>query len=106
MTQLPKNQELYMSRLTSPHAQLVYEATAQFVERGLRQDDSIFTPGNAIWTAENAESLHDYFVGNPIVGTDLNFTEKLARQLSDAPDPTIQLMAELNRTGIVGDSKT
>ncbi|AWV91005.1 AAA family ATPase [Bradymonas sediminis] len=83
-----------MSRLTSPHAQQVYAAAAQFIERGLRQDDSLFTPGHAIWTAENVESLHDYFVNNPIEGTELKFTEKLERQLSGAPDQTIQLMAE------------
>lgn len=84
-----------MSRLTAVYAQLVYGAAEQFVERGLRNDDSLFTPGRSIWTADNAENLREYFVENPIGGGDLKFDEKLAVQLTDAPDEAIQLMAEL-----------
>lgn len=38
-----------------------YEAAARWVDSALRRDDSLFTPGVAIWTTLNLDDLHDRF---------------------------------------------
>ncbi len=42
-----------------------YAAAERFVEEALESDGSLFTPGTAIWSAENIEDLYERFVGNP-----------------------------------------
>ena len=83
-----------MARHPSTEAPPVYEAAEQFVEVALRTDSSLFTPGTGIWTAEVLDDLHARFVENPDESSD-SFDVKLQRQLTDAPDTTIQLAAEL-----------
>src|SRR4051794_24181954 len=70
-----------------------YEAAARWVVSALRNDDSLFTPGIAIWTADNLDDLHARFVAKPDDSSDA-FLGKFRRQLSEAPDATIQLAAE------------
>jgi 5-methylcytosine-specific restriction enzyme B len=70
-------------------------ATAQkFVRQGLQADDSVFTPGRAIWTSQHAEELLQHYVGNLDAGVG-TFFDKLAEQLAGASDGAVQLMAEL-----------
>ena len=71
----------------------IYEAAARFVERALRADDSLFTPGVAIWSKGPLDDLHVRFVEHPDESSD-SFLTKFQRQLSGAPDATIQLAAE------------
>lgn len=46
-----------MAQIRTEEAKPIYLAAELFVERGLRQDDSIFTRGGAIWSERNARSL-------------------------------------------------
>lgn len=71
-----------------------YAAARLFVERALRSDDSLFTPGTAIWSLTNIDDLHKRFVEQPDTSSD-SFEIKLRRQLTSAPAETIQLAAEL-----------
>ena len=88
----------------------VYAVAERFVEEALRSDGSLFTPGAAIWSAENIEDLYERFVGNPDESSD-SFEDKFRRQLEGAPPETRQLAAELLYVYLVfpsnmgGDSK-
>lgn len=73
----------------------VYEAMQIVVQQGLRADDSVFTPGTPVWTAENFAALRQHFIEQPDLGKD-SYLEKLKGQLHGAEDAVIQLMAELN----------
>ncbi len=70
-----------------------YAAAARFVDAALRQDDSLFTPGVAIWSEANLDDLHARFVAKPDESSDA-FLVKFQRQLAGAPDSTFQLAAE------------
>lgn len=71
----------------------VYEAMEFVIQRGLGEDDSAFTPGTAVWTAENFAALRQHFIEQPDLGKD-SYLEKLEGQLRGAG--VIQLMAELH----------
>ena len=83
----------------------IYEAMRVFVDKGLRADDSAFTPGRAIWTAENFATLKTEFVDRPDTGGD-SFGDKLRRQLSDCTPEQVQLMAELMYVHLLINSAT
>jgi 5-methylcytosine-specific restriction protein B len=80
--------------LTSEEVELVHDAARRIVRAGLELDDSLFTPGRAVWTAGNAEELHRQFVLRPLEGAD-SFLDKLRRQLGGGTQEAIQLAAEL-----------
>ena len=75
---------------TSP----LYKAAACFVDSALRKQDSMFTPGKAVWSEGPVEDFYRRFVVNSDE-TAASFEEKLRRQLADAPSETAQLAAEL-----------
>jgi hypothetical protein len=83
-----------VAKLTRAMTQPVYDAAPQFVDRCLRLDDSLFTPGRAIWSLAVCQDLHARFVGQPDTSKD-TFENKFRRQLAEAPPATIQLAAEL-----------
>ncbi len=72
----------------------IYAAARQVLRAGLERDDSAFTPGRQVWTAEAADALHTHFVEQPDAGKD-SFVRKLKGQLSGASAAAIQLMGEL-----------
>ena len=72
----------------------LYAAAQRVIDAGLANDDSTFTPGRPVWTGSTADDLLQRFVNAPELGA-ASFTEKLGRQLADAPQETIQLAAEL-----------
>jgi MoxR-like ATPase len=72
----------------------VYESAARFVDACLRRDDSLFTPGQAIWTLANLEELDRLYVQRPDLGEG-GFEDKLHGQLAEASPGAIQLMAEI-----------
>ena len=77
-----------------PDRENVYAAAEAWVERALRSDDSLFTPGRRIWTTEWLEELHYRFLDRPeMPGSD--FFKKLKRQLKGSPPEAYQLMAEV-----------
>ena len=77
-----------------PGAEKVYAAAESWVERALRSDDSLFTPGRRIWTSEWLDELHQRFLDRPDESGD-SFLDKLERQLTGSPPEAYQLMAEV-----------
>ena len=72
----------------------VYAAAESWVERGLRSDDSLFTPSRRIWTSEWLDELHRRFLDRPDE-SGATFLDKLERQLTGSPPEAFQLMAEV-----------
>lgn len=72
----------------------IYEAAERFVKVALGSDDSLFTPGRAVWTLRTLDELHEQFVQNPDRSGDA-FEVKFERQLSGATPSAIQLAAEI-----------
>jgi hypothetical protein len=73
--------------------ELVYVAAEGFVDAALKRDDSLFTPGRPIWSAEHAQDLYQRFNLQPDE-SDRSFEQKLRDQLSGAPPETYQLFGE------------
>ena len=46
-------------------AETVYAAAEAWVERGLRRDDSLFTPGEEMWTSVWLGELRQRFLDRP-----------------------------------------
>ena len=76
-------------------AETVYAAAAAWVDRGLTRDDSLFTPGTAIWTGEWIDELHRRFLERPDESAGESFLDKLEQQLEGASPEAYQLMAEM-----------
>lgn len=72
----------------------IYRAAREVIQAGLARDDSAFTPGRPVWTAVAADDLYRRFVENPLLGPE-RFIDKFRQQLSEAPQATVQLAAEL-----------
>ncbi|MBX0330172.1 AAA family ATPase [Oscillochloris sp. ZM17-4] len=83
-----------MARVLLPTSQPFYDAAKSFVERCLRQDRSLFTPGVAIWTKDNLDELHRRFNSSPDESGD-SFEHKFQRQLAGATPEIYQLAGEL-----------
>ena len=81
------------SRMKGEGVVETYKAAELWVDCGLRNDDSLFTPGEAIWTTENLEVLHKKFLNSPDE-TPGGFLPKLQGQLSGSPPEAYQLMGE------------
>ena len=81
------------SRKTYEGAENVYKAAAMWVDRALRTDDSLFTPGESIWASKWLGELHRRFLDRPDESGD-SFLEKLQRQLEGSPAEVYQLMGE------------
>ncbi len=81
------------SRVTGHDAARVYAAAEEWVNRALRTDDSLFTPGKAIWTRESLRDLHRRFLDRPDLSKD-SFYVKVERQLAGSEPQIRQLMAE------------
>ena len=75
-------------------AETVYTAATAWVDRGLRTDDSLFTPGQPTWTTEWLDELHRRFLDSPDVSGD-PFLDKLERQMAGSPPEAYQLMTEV-----------
>ena len=90
----------------------VYAAAQMWVDAALRKDDSLFTPGKAIWTKELLGELRECYLDSPDTSR-RNFYDKLRDQLAGRTPQVYQLMAEvlyahyliLWRTNMGGDTK-
>ena len=82
------------TRITGGGAEKVYAAAEKWVEGALRADDSLFTPGKAIWSSRWLGELHERFLNHPDESSD-SFLEKLQQQLADSPPEVYQLMGEV-----------
>ncbi|MCY3850846.1 MAG: AAA family ATPase [Acidimicrobiaceae bacterium] len=103
------------SRLTSAvweGVENVYAAADLWVERALRDDDSLFTPGAPIWTLSRLRELRERFLDRPDEGAG-SFEDKLREQLEGSPPEVHQLMAEvlyahlliISRNSMKGETK-
>ena len=81
------------SRKKYDGAEKVYEAAQKWVDCVLRADDSLFTPGKAIWSSGWLEELRRRFLDQPDKKPG-NFMDKLHRQLEGSPPEVYQLMGE------------
>ena len=72
----------------------VYTAAATWVDRALRSDDSLFTPGVPIWSRGWLGELQERFLDKPDDSKD-SFEQKLSRQLAGSPPEVYQLMGEV-----------
>ena len=82
------------SRKTGEGFDKVYTAASTWVEHALNADDSLFDPGNSIWTAAGLKELRDRFLDRPDYGSG-GFYNQLRQQLEDSPPEVYQLMAEV-----------
>ena len=82
------------SRSTGEGAENVYAAARQWVERALRKDDSLFTPGKQIWSSRWLEQIRERFLNRPDESGD-SFYEKMEKQLVGSPPEVYQLIAEV-----------
>ena len=76
-----------------PEIRKVYDMAQRWVDQALRQDGSLFTPGEPVWTSELLGELRKRFLDNMDQSSD-GFMDKLKRQLEDSPPEVYQLMAE------------
>ena len=83
-----------MVAAASEEATRVRKVATEWVDRCWRADDSLFTPGEGVWTTSNLDELTRRFVEQPDMGS-RGFLEKLRDQLDGAPPAAVQLMAEL-----------
>ena len=72
----------------------MYEAARAWRDAALLGDDSLFTPGEEIWSTQWLDELHERLVVGADTGRD-PFSTKLHRQLKDATPTVYQLMGEL-----------
>ena len=82
------------SKVVSEGSEHIYDVARAWVDRALRSDDSLFTPGKPIWSTQWLGELHRRFLDRPDAG-DGGFTDKLRVQLQDSPPEVYQLMAEV-----------
>ncbi len=82
------------SKSTGEGAERVYAAAELWVEKALRADDSLFTPGVRIWSKENLGVLRENFIDMPPV-PGASFYQNLKGQLEDSPPEVYQLVAEV-----------
>jgi hypothetical protein len=54
------------------------------MDRGLRKDDSLFTPGSVVWSKAVVDDLQARFVEH-LDESNLDFVEKFRDQISGAP---------------------
>ena len=71
----------------------LYAAAEKWVERALRADDSLFTPGKAIWSSQWLGELHQRFL-NHAHESGGSFLDKLQAQLQGSQPEVYQLMGQ------------
>ena len=81
------------TRITINGAEKVYQAASLWVDRALRADDSLFTPGKPIWSSKWLWEVHKRFLNNQD-NSGADSTEKFQRQLAGSPPEVYQLMGE------------
>ena len=83
-----------MARFTNKaHTASVLAAAETWRDRSLRDELSSFGPAR-LWTEGNLLELHGAFLGNPLIGGQDSFLEKLTKQLEGTAPATKQLAAE------------
>ena len=81
------------SRRTVAGSDRVYTAAETWMDRALRDDDSLFTPGRPIWSSQPLGELRERFLDSTDQGQG-SFYDKLETQLGGCSPEAYQLMAE------------
>ena len=81
------------SRISETEHGRVYKAASAWVDRALRHDDSLFTPGVPIWSLNSLQELRKRFLDQPD-NSNASFLDKLRRQLANISPEIYQLMGE------------
>ena len=74
--------------------QPAYDAADLWIDRALKSDDSLFTPGVPIWSKDNLREARALFVDNSDVLHAPNLFDKLKRVMKSNPPEVYQLMGE------------
>ena len=82
------------SRKTIVGVGRVYQAADAWKACALLADDSLFTPGEAIWSAKWLRELRMRFLDGPGAVEGQDFFQRLETQLAGSPPEVYQLMAE------------
>ena len=92
------------TRIRRAGAENIYSAAAQWVDRALRDDDSLFTPETSIWSSRWLADLHDRILGVPSNSNAWN-TNRLREMLKGAEPEVYQLLGEtLYFNLLIGDT--
>lgn len=86
-----------LNRILVPRSsaeELVRAAARQFAEHGLRDGQSVFSPGRTVWTKEEWTQLKHGFLDSPD-STNTGFEDKLPGQMANVTDSARLLMAEI-----------
>ena len=81
------------TRITINGAERIYKAASLWVDRALRADDSLFTPGIPVWSSKWLGELRERFLNNPD-NSEADSTKKFQGQLAGSPPEVYQLMGE------------
>ena len=76
------------------NADHIYEAADLWVKHALESDDSIFTPGKAIWTSELLSELRERILDHPGEYRGTRFFDALEKLLAGSSPELYQLTAE------------
>ena len=82
------------TRITGDGEERVYAAASAWVDVALRTDDSLFTPGKAVWSSRWLGELHERVLNHPDESDDESLA-KYRRQLANSPPEVYQLMGEV-----------
>ena len=82
------------TRITGDGVERVYAAASAWVDVALRTDDSLFTPGKAVWSSRWLGELHERVLNHPDESDDESLA-KYRRQLANSPPEVYQLMGEV-----------
>ena len=77
-----------------PDATKVYQAADLWIDRALRRDDSLFTPGAAIWSPDTLADARTRFLDKPDEWKGADFFGKLEVVLAGSPPEVYQLIGE------------
>jgi hypothetical protein len=83
----------------------IYEAAERWKDVALRGEDSLFTPGTAIWAPGPISDIYSRFVEHPDESK-RSFEVKFEEQLAGAPPTTLQLAGELLLVHLLIDDAT
>ena len=78
----------------NPACQPVYDAADLWIDRALRSDDSLFTPGTPIWSKDNLRETRARFVGKVGEWKSEDVLNELEKALADSPPEVYQLVGE------------
>ena len=83
------------SRSADEGAEHIYAASHEWIDRALRTDDSLFTPGQATWTSQNLAVLRERFLDRRDEFRGPGFFDKLELLLEGSSREVYQLMGEI-----------